>query len=156
MRWFVYNSKVSIILGDLVDSAFRFEQALEFHTMFEWHVIGAVPKAVVCEFSSHASMMAAVRNQKAILSMEGLWMSPDRPLEDCLKYQRLFKVKRGIIEATKRPGDEIVVDKPLRKIFAVSGDNLVEICHVPFVGEITWSDSIQPHVRAHVAQVLGE
>ena len=83
-------------------------------------------------------------------------MSPERPLEDRLKYQRLFNVKRGIIEATKRPGDEIVVDKSPRKIFAVSSDNLVEICHVPLVGEITWSYSIQPHVRAHVSQVLGE
>ena len=64
-------------------------------------------------------------------------MFPDRPLEDRLKYQRLFKVKHAIIEATKRPGDEIVVDKLPRKIFAVSNDNLVEICHVPLAGEMT-------------------
>ena len=118
--------------------------------------IDGFAKVVICEFPSHASMMAAVRNQKAILSMEGLWMSPDRPLEDRLKYQRLYKVKRGSLEAPKRLGDDIVVDKPLNKIFAVSGDNLVEIFHVPLAGEITWSDSIQPHVRAHVAQVLKE
>ena len=73
--------------------------------------------------------------------------------QDSLKYQRLYKVKRDIIEATKRLGDEIVIDKPP---CAVSGNHLVEICHVLLAGEITWSDSIQPHVRAHVAQVLGE
>ena len=68
----------------------------------------------------------------------------------------LYKVKRRIIKATKRPGDEIAVDKPPRVIFVVSGDYLVEICHVPLVGEITWSDFIQLHVRAHITQVLGE
>ena len=54
-------------------------------------------------------MIVAVRNHRAILFMEGLWMSLENPLEDCLKYQRLFKVKRGNIEAMKRPGDEIVL-----------------------------------------------
>ena len=100
--------------------------------------------------------MAAVRNQKAIVSMESLWMSPDKPLEDRLKYQRLFKVKRGIIETTQRQCDEIVINKPPHKIFAVSGDHLVEICHAPFVGEITWFDYMQNHDRAHIAQVLGD
>ena len=83
-------------------------------------------------------------------------MSPDKPLEDRLKYQRLFKVKRGIIETTKRQCDEIVINKPPRKIFVVSGDNLVEICHAPFVGEIIWFDYIQNHGRAHIAQFLRE
>ena len=83
-------------------------------------------------------------------------MAPDRTLEDRLKYQRLFKAKRGIIEATQRPGAEIIVDKPPRKIFATSGETLVEICHVPLAGDIVWSDSISAHVRSHVAQVLGE
>ena len=71
--------------------------------------IGAILKVVVCEFSSHASMTAAVTNEKAIISMGGLWLSLDTLLEHRLKYQRLFKVKRGNIEAMKRPGDEIAL-----------------------------------------------
>ena len=78
-------------------------------------------------------------------------MSPDRPLEDRLKQQRLLKVKRRIIEASKRAGDEIIVNKPRREIFAVSADNLVEICRVLLAGEITQSDSIQRLVRAYIA-----
>ena len=81
-------------------------------------------------------------------------MSPDRPLEDRLKQQRLLKVKRRIIEASKRQGDEIIVDKPPRKIFAVSGDNHVKICYVPLAGQIAWSDFAKIHVRAHVVQIL--
>ena len=61
-----------------------------------------------------------------------------------------------IIEASNRPGDKICADKPPRNIFATSGSNLVEICHVPIAGEMTWSDAIQPHVRSHIAEVLGE
>ena len=69
-------------------------------------------------------------------------MSPDRLLEYRLKYQRLFTVKRTIIQVIKRLGDEIDNDILRRKIFEVSSDNLVEICHVPLASEITWSDSI--------------
>ena len=73
-----------------------------------------------------------------------------------ITYQPFFKVTRGIADTTKRPGDEFVVDKAPRNIFAVSGSNLVEICHAPIAGEIDWSDAIQLHVRSRVAEVLGE
>ena len=118
--------------------------------------IGAFPKVGLCKFSSHSSMMAAARTKKSIASMEGFWMAPDRSLEDRMEYQRLFKEKRGIIEATNRPGYEIVVDKLPRQIFAFSGLRLVEICHSPMAGEMNWSDAIRLHVRSHVAEVFGE
>ena len=68
-------------------------------------------------------------------------MAPDRGLEN-KKYQQLFKVKRCIIEATNRAGDENVVGKLSHNTFATSGSNRVEICYVPIAGEITWSDAM--------------
>ena len=116
----------------------------------------AVPKVVLCEFSSYTSMMAAVRTQKNIASMDGLWLALDRFLIDRMKYRRLFKVKRNIIELTNCLIDEIVIARPLRKIFATSGPNLVEICHVLIASEMNWFDSFQNHVRSHIGEVLGE
>ena len=90
-----------------------------------------VPKVIVCEFGTHAQMMSLVRGQKTNPHLQRLWVSPDRPFEDRIKFQRLFKAKRGIIEATKCDGDSIVVDKPSRKIYSVSGAYLAEVCHCP-------------------------
>ena len=108
------------------------------------------------EFGTYAQIMSLVRGSKINPHLQGLWVSPDRLFEDRIKFQRLFKAKRGIIKATKCDGDSIVVDKPSRKIYSVSGASLAEVCHVPQVGTIVWADSMREHVRSHVAGIYGE
>ena len=117
---------------------------------------GQVPKVVVCDFTNHNSMMDAVRNQKSNELLNGMWMAPDRTLAERQEYQRLFTVKRGIVEITKRAPESVIVHKPSRKLFSPSGENLIEIRHVPKYGSIEWADSIQSHVREHIAAMAPE
>ena len=52
--------------------------------------------------------MDAVRNQKSNDLLNGMWMAPDRTLAERQEYQRLFTVKRGIAEITKRSPESAV------------------------------------------------
>ena len=65
----------------------------------------------------------------------------------------------AIVQYTKdllRVNLVVIVHKPSRKLFSPSGENLIEICHVPKHGSIEWADSIQSHVREHIAAMAPE
>ena len=50
-------------------------------------------------------------NQKSNDILNGMCMAPDRILAERQEFQKLFRVKRGIIEITKRAPESVTVHK---------------------------------------------
>ena len=74
--------------------------------------------------------------------LNGMYIALDRTLAERQEFQKLFIVKRNIVEITKQAPESVIVYKPSRKLYSQSGENVIEIWYVPKHGSIEWADYI--------------
>lgn len=108
------------------------------------------PQVVVVTFSSarHAQDYITANSKKNIFL--GFWCNMNQTLEERNAYkvnvQRLFKIKRAILEKTKIDAKEIVVNKTEKKVFMIEGHNLREMEEMKGKRNIIWAADIQTSI----------
>ena len=121
--------------------------------------VGNVPRVVPVKFDTASSAMEWVERNKAATHFPGFWCNISQTEEERKAFktnlQPLFKVKRAIIETVDgiSPRD-IVIDKVLKQVRVVDGDNLKFVCEVRSRADIQWDPQIPEHTRERAKALL--